>query len=61
MCRGVCVCVCVCVCVLVPVAAKGWSYNLEKELQLHTVVCYLMLVLGTKLWSSDRAVSALNH
>lgn len=38
----------------------GRGHQITLELELQTVVCHLMWVLGIELWSSARAAYSLN-
>lgn len=52
-------CVCVCACTHAPTEAKRNTDTLELELQ--AFLSCPMWLLGSRLWSSDRAISVLDH
>lgn len=57
----ICVCACACVCVAMGTYG-GWKVASDPlELELQVFVRHLIRAVGSELWTSDRAISALNH
>lgn len=55
-------CVCMCLCMCAMGTYGGWKVASDPlELELQVFVSHLIRAVGSELWTSDRAISALNH